>query len=89
MRLVSFTDQQLVARIKVRPAEYLSEIEPSIVRNEQGQFIDLDHPAYKAAKRKYAPVGHTANTCPRCGAPLVGGCRKSCHQCGYAQGCGD
>lgn len=53
MKLRPFTTRQLADRLMSRPAEYAIEIEPAIVRKDGRQFIDIEHPAYISAMKKY------------------------------------
>ena len=89
MKLIPFTDEHLAQRVATRPPEYLTEIEPALVRQSGGsggQFIDVEHPVYLAARAKYraAPI-----LCPRCGTAMQGGCRRACPGCHFEEGCGN
>lgn len=53
--MIRVTPQQLEARLRERPPEYLGEIAPALVRTLPGgvQEYDERHPAWRAAVRKY------------------------------------
>jgi len=54
------TKKQIDARLKMRPAGYMSELEPAIVeRRPNGDIVfDDAHPAWQAAMAKYRSAHH-------------------------------
>jgi hypothetical protein len=58
--MIRVTPQQLEARLRERPPEYLSEIAPALVRTLPGgvQEYNERHPAWRAAVRKYRKAAH-------------------------------
>ncbi len=79
--IIKATKKNLEQRLKERSSEYLSEIEPAIVkRHDDGSFdCDTEHPAWKAAMVKYKPVRKPrVQKCPQ----AVAAC------CGDPYGCG-
>ena len=51
--------------------------------------FDSENPAWLEATVRWPKPQASMPTCPRCGSPMAGGCRKSCQGCGYSAGCGD
>ena len=43
--------------------------------------------AVLASIRRQRVTSGSGAVCPKCGQPMVGGCRRSCPACGYAEGC--
>jgi hypothetical protein len=89
MRRLKISPEELHATD--RPNEYWAAMAPALIRNGKGEIVavDADHPAFaEAAKLVGADVTPSPpQTCPRCGQPMQGGCRRRCSVCGYAEGC--
>lgn len=81
--IIIASEQHLAERVASRPPEYLAEITSSIVFRGNGEIhFDSNHPAWKAAVKKYHPAldpaalaNHRRATggCNGCGdAPMEG-----------------
>jgi hypothetical protein len=67
--------QHLQGIAATRPAEYLPELRPALVRFEGPVLIyDETHPVWKAALEKYAPLRAAGNQVTRTRKPC--GCGK-------------
>jgi len=89
------TKKQFEARLKQRPASYMSELEPAIVeRKPNGDIVfDNAHPAWLAAKARYAapqrkPARRTDacpfRTCASCSEAAM--CRIDGQPCEFGPG---
>lgn len=94
--MILVTKRQIDARLKTRPASYMQDLEPVIVeRRSNGDMVfDSEHPAWLAAKAKYAATpqpkpGRQSDSCPfrtcaSCAEAAM--CRIDGQQCEFGPG---